>query len=477
MARLPETYLNNMKSLLSEEGFLSYLKCFDAPRVAGLRVNTSKISPEDFVKIAPFELRPVPWTTDGFYIDASEKASKHPYYFAGLYYLQEPSAMLPAALLPIAAGDRVLDTCAAPGGKSTELAAKLSHTGVLFSNDISNSRAQALLKNLELFGIPNAVILSEDLKKLEDRYFESFDKILIDAPCSGEGMFRKEPAVIKSWEEHGNQFYRNLQEMITASALKMLKPGGMMVYSTCTFSMLEDEEMILYMKSICPGLHVVKPPVFVDGFLHGFVEKASVKDPELANCIRLFPHKIQGEGHFAALLQKDGEGDISFSDGACNHLEEGLGKDAQGAANRPESARLPEEAQAFLKSLKNLPENGTLSLRNDRLSLVPAPQNDLRGLRILREGLLLGECKKGRFEPSQALAMALRKEDYDNVLDLSVSDPRVLKYLKGETLDVTDIAPEKEGWVLVCVDSFPLGFAKGKNGILKNKYLPGWRYQ
>ncbi len=472
MTKLPETFLNTMKSLLSEEGFSCYLKSFEEPRVNGLRVNTSKILPEEFEKISPFSLTKVPWTTDGYYIDASEKASKHPYYFAGLYYLQEPSAMLPAQMLPICEGDRVLDTCAAPGGKSTELAARLNRTGILFSNDISNSRAQALLKNLELFGTPNTVILSEDLHKLEERYYEAFDKILIDAPCSGEGMFRKEPAVIRSWEEHGIQFYRNLQEMIVTSALKMLKPGGMLLYSTCTFSLLEDEEMVLFMKSVCPELHVVEPPIFCDGFVHGFVDKASVNDPELSNCVRLFPHKIKGEGHFAALLEKRIESSSAAATGYKSGTPVSSGSDAKTIAKIFEAAKdsLGMISPEFFK-------NGSFSLRNDHLSYLPSGASDLRGLRVLREGLLLGEWKKDRFEPSQALAMALKKEDYQNVIDFPVSDPRVIKYLKGETLDVTDIGPEKEGWILVCVDSFPLGFAKGKNGILKNKYLPGWRYQ
>ncbi|MBP5224472.1 MAG: RsmB/NOP family class I SAM-dependent RNA methyltransferase, partial [Lachnospiraceae bacterium] len=203
MAKLPEQFLEEILSLLGEEEAGAYLRCFDEPRLYGLRVNTTKISVEDFLKIFPFPLEPVPWTDNGFYYRGEDRVSRHPYYYAGLYYLQEPSAMLPARLLPVEPGDRVLDTCAAPGGKSTELAAKLNGTGVLFSNDISNSRAQALLKNLELFGIPNAVILSEDLRRLEDRFAGCFDKILVDAPCSGEGMFRKEPAVVKAWLEHG----------------------------------------------------------------------------------------------------------------------------------------------------------------------------------------------------------------------------------------------------------------------------------
>ena len=438
MARLPEEFLDEIRGLLGDEAFADYIRCFDEPRHYGLRVNTAKISVEDFLKICPFELTPVPWTDNGFYYKGDERVSKHPYYYAGLYYLQEPSAMLPAQILPVEPGDRVLDTCAAPGGKSTELAAKLKGTGVLFSNDISNSRAQALLKNLELFGIQNAVILSEDLRRMEDRFSGWFDKILIDAPCSGEGMFRKEPAVIKAWLEHGHAFYVSLQKMITASALKMLRPGGKLVYSTCTFSLEEDEEIVLYMKSICPDLHVIRPdPKYLSsGFMPGFPEKASVNDPELLNCIRLFPHLISGEGHFVCLLQKGQDEDAAFS-----------------GSSRSDTHK---------------------EKRNGKVYRVPDDVPPLNGLRILRNGLFLGEEKKDRFEPSQAYAMSLTEQEYDNAVSLLADDVRVIKYLKGETVELTDTGV-KDGWALFCTDHFPLGFGKVKNGIMKNKYLPGWR--
>ena len=210
--------------------------------------------------------------------------------------------MTPANLLPIEPGDRVLDVCAAPGGKSTELAAKLNGTGLLISNDISNSRAKALLKNMELFGVANSLIMSEDPQKLVNRFYEYFDKILIDAPCSGEGMFRKEPAVIKSWLEHGNQFYANLQRQITEAALKMLKPGGMLLYSTCTFSPEENEAAVMHMMKICPELEIVPVNRYL-GFGEGMPH--TVDGPEdLKECVRIWPHKMQGEGHFLVLLKK-----------------------------------------------------------------------------------------------------------------------------------------------------------------------------
>ena len=232
---LPKVFEEKMKDLLGSE-YEAYTACYDEPRHYGLRVNTAKISVEDFLKIAPWPLEPVPWIHNGFYYDGDNiQPSKHPYYFAGLYYLQEPSAMTPADRLPVEPGDRVLDVCAAPGGKATELGAKLGGTGVLAANDLSSSRAKGLLKNLELFGIGNVLILSEEPGKLVSYFPEYFDKILIDAPCSGEGMFRKEKKMVKAWEEHGPEFFSKIQRSIVTQAAQMLRPGGMLLYSTCTF--------------------------------------------------------------------------------------------------------------------------------------------------------------------------------------------------------------------------------------------------
>ena len=161
MIQLPERFEEKMQCLLGSE-FEEYIRCYEEPRYYGLRVNTRKISVEDFLKIAPFPLTPIPWIENGFYYDGEQVApAKHPYYFAGLYYLQEPSAMTPANRLPVSPGERVLDVCAAPGGKATELGAKLMGEGVLVANDISSSRAKGLLKNLEVFGIGNMLVLSE----------------------------------------------------------------------------------------------------------------------------------------------------------------------------------------------------------------------------------------------------------------------------------------------------------------------------
>lgn len=222
---LPVKFEDRMRKLLGEE-FEEFMQSYSKPYLGGIRVNTSRISPDEFEKICPFSLKRIPWIPNGYYYEAGKQPARHPYYYAGLYYIQEPSAMTPASLLPITPGDRVLDLCAAPGGKSTELGARLKGEGILVANDISSSRARALLKNLELFGISNSLIVSEAPNRLTGYFSEYFDKILIDAPCSGEGMFKKSPSIMKNWEQYGVDYYNRLQKDIILSAAQMLKPGG-----------------------------------------------------------------------------------------------------------------------------------------------------------------------------------------------------------------------------------------------------------
>lgn len=443
-----------MKQLLQAD-YEAYEKSYEDPHYVGLRVNTLKISTEEFEKISPFALTKVPWTSNGYYVEGTEQPAKHPYYYAGLYYIQEPSAMTPAEVLPIEKGDYVLDLCAAPGGKTTALAAKLDGTGVLVTNDISNSRAKALLKNVELFGVRDALVTSEPPEKL-CRYFEEyFDKILVDAPCSGEGMFRKDPSLIKTWEEQGVSYFDNIQKEIILQAATMLKPGGLMVYSTCTFSPEENEGTIKHLLETFPEFRVLPIPM-CEGFDHGHPEWVSGED-SLKHCVRLWPHKIKGEGHFVALLQK-GE----------------TKQDRKKKKSAKEQMKISEEAGVFLKQLTCKSFRKNHQLVQEGLYSLPEGLPDVKGLRILRSGMYLGEMKKNRFEPSQALAMALRKDEFPYIIDLPLKDERVIRYLKGETIEVSDL--KSSGYHLVCVDGYPLGFGKLSKGTLKNKYQPGWRW-
>ena len=453
---LPVAFIKNMREILGEEGLAEYLDSFEKPKFTGLRVNTSKISVEEFLRISPFKLRRVPWTENGFYYTEEDSPTHHPYYYAGLYYIQEPSAMAPAAVLPVERGERVLDLCAAPGGKATELGAKLNHTGLLVANDASASRTKALLKNLEVFGIPNLLVTSEMGDRL-DRYFhECFDKILIDAPCSGEGMFRKQAHMIPAWEKQGPEVFANMQREILRQAAELLKPGGTMLYSTCTFSKLENEGSIDGFLAEHPEFTLEEIPR-QEGFCSGMPELVGSRFP-LERCVRLFPHKIDGEGHFLALLKKAGEKIPG----------------APEPAGRP--GRIPAELEAFLQDVSMPMELSRIVVKDTKVFLMPEGVGRCPGLRFLRSGLYLGELLKKRFEPSQAFAMALKKEEYASVIDLSAADDRVIRYLKGETLEIEDGESSRpEGWQLVCVDGYPLGWGKLIRGTLRNKYFSGWR--
>lgn len=457
--KLSEEYLNRMRDLLGEEEFSAYLKSFDEERLYGLRVNTAKVTPEAFPELVSWDLKPVPWIPNGFYYEGTERPAKDPYYYAGLYYLQEPSAMTPAMLLPVKPGDRVLDLCGAPGGKSTELGVKLAGKGVLISNDISNSRAKALLKNLELWGISNICVTSETPDKLADVFGPWFDKILIDAPCSGEGMFRKDDDMVKSYEERGPEYYSEIQKEITDQAVRMLAPGGLLLYSTCTFSRCEDEEIICHILENHQEMELIRLPLF-EGASGGI---------GLDGCIRLFPHKIKGEGHFISLLRKNG--------GGAERTAAGSRERSRTEPQGKKGPALPTELTDFLALMNREFEDSRIMIKNDSVYYLPENFVPAKELRYLRTGLLLGELKNKRFEPGQALAMTLHAEEFRQTISWKKEDDRVIRYLKGETISLTPEEGPVKGWCLVCVDGYPLGFAKGTGMALKNKYYPGWRWQ
>jgi NOL1/NOP2/sun family putative RNA methylase len=457
MIQLPEAFLSRMQEMLKDE-YSAFIKSYQQPRQYGLRVNTLKISPRDFEKISPFHLTPVPWIPNGFFYEEEDRPARHPYYFAGLYYLQEPSAMSPASRLEIAPGDRVLDLCAAPGGKATELGARLQGRGLLAANDLSNSRAKALLKNIELCGIPNSFVLNEAPYRLAQAFPEYFNKILVDAPCSGEGMFRKDPAVAKTWTPDRPAEFAKLQREILQSAVAMLSPGGLLLYSTCTFAPEENEGTISSLLEAFPQMHLL-PLKGYEGFSQGNPDWGN-QNPELSKCVRIWPHRMEGEGHFMALLQKEGtSGPVPFS-----------GK-VSGPAK--EEQKLLRE---FFQDITMPLDWNRVEVRASKAYYLPESCPSVRGPRFLRNGLYLGELKKGRFEPSQPLALALTREEYTSVLTLAPADPRVFQFLRGETLVVEDGETQRpDGYQLVCVNNYPLGWGKLVRGILKNKYPSGWR--
>ncbi|MDE6616877.1 MAG: RsmB/NOP family class I SAM-dependent RNA methyltransferase [Lachnospiraceae bacterium] len=471
MFSLPEKYSIKMKALLGEDGFKKYIESFSVKPLTAIRINTAKTSLQDWDKICPFDTEKVPWCDNGFIINNASKTdiSKHPYYFAGLYYIQEPSAMLPASILPINKGDKVLDLCAAPGGKSVAIASKLNGSGLLVANDISVSRTAALVKNLQVAGAFNTIVTAETPGRLSLHFKEYFDKILLDVPCSGEGMFRRKPDMVKDWLDKGPLYYAEIQKDILDKAYNMLKPGGSLVYSTCTFSIEEDEGMMQWFTDTYKDMEICSVP-FSEGFSPGRPDMLVYGSNGLKNCIRIFPHIAKGEGHFAALLKKRGghaTPDTSTSQ-TCKPFYR------QGKKNNNKKDKTDNNWQEEIKEF--IPEhyfkNYCPVKHNDTIQLVHAEMPETRLLRVMQNGLLAGYAKK-HFEPSCQLALAAMPYSYKSSLNLPSSDINVIKYLKGETINIDT---SYNVWVLVNVDGFPLGWGKADgHGRLKNKYNAGWR--
>ena len=441
---IPSEFLTRMETMLGEE-YDAFLESLNRPLQKGLRLSRrKKLTGREL----PFVLEPVAWAENGFHYGGEDRPGKHPYHEAGLYYLQEPSAMAPAGLLRPQPGNRVLDLCAAPGGKSTQLADMLEGQGLLVCNEINPKRAKILSRNIERMGIANALVLNMHPRDLEGRFPEFFDKILVDAPCSGEGMFRKEEAAITDWSQETVEMCAARQAEILDSAAKMLRPGGLLCYSTCTFAPEEDEGAVVAFLHRHPDFHVVA--VAAPWFDSGNPAWAQPENPEISHTFRLWPHKLGGEGHYAALLRRDGDAD---------------GADLPA----PKTEKAPRELTDFLKELEiTLPE-GNLIAFGTSLFLAPPDMPDLKGLKVLRPGLELGQAKKGRFEPAHALALWLK--DAKNTADFPADSKEISDYLHGQV-----IPGAQTGWTLVTVDGLSLGWTKGSAGQLKNHFPKGLRW-
>jgi NOL1/NOP2/sun family putative RNA methylase len=452
--KLPFEFLNKMKSLLGEDEYKEFVESYEKPRYYGLRVNTLKISIEEFLKISHFELEPIPWTKDGFYYKEGEKPGRHPYYYAGLYYIQEPSAMLPGAVINAQPGEHILDLCAAPGGKTVQIAAGMQGEGILVANDISSDRVKALVKNIELSGVKNAIVTNDTPEKLSKRFKGYFDKILIDAPCSGEGMFRKDMDAARSWESFKCEKCAGMQKDILKSVDEMLKPGGYIVYSTCTFSPEEDEKMISHFLDNHSQYEIIEIPKTA-GIENGRPQWAD-GSPDLAGTARLWPHKIKGEGHFVALLHKKrstGYQENTFSIGEFMET------------------KIPETFEEFARENLNIDIKGHFNIKGDNLYCLPEPLPDLSGVKVAKFGWYLGGLKNNRFEPSHSMVISLKKDNVKNIIDFSADSREVLSYLKGETLMIEGT----KGFTAVSVDGNILGWAKQTGDMLKNLYPKGWR--
>ena len=427
---LPELFLKRMEMQLGPE-YPEYLASLERPRAVALRFNPKKGKAPEL----PFVTAPVPWEPLGCYYEPAARPGLHPYHDAGVYYLQEASAMAPAILLDSKPGERVLDLCAAPGGKTTQIAGKMGGQGLLVCNEIHPKRAKILSQNVERMAISNALVLNEAPATLAQRFPGFFDRILVDAPCSGEGMFRKEAAAVADWTEELVDMCARRQGEILDAAAKMLRPGGRLVYSTCTFAPREDEEAVAAFLERHPDFapEKVDAPWFTPGENGSF---------------RLWPHKLLGEGHFAAVLRRmDGNGED--------------GNPASGVSLPGGWLRFAREQGIQLPA-------GKAVRFGDTLFWAPEEMPDISRLRVLRPGLELGTLKKDRLEPAHALALWLRPREGDT--RLAPDSPELAGYLRGET-----IPGSRRGFQLVCAGEYTLGWAKGDGQILKNHYPKGLR--
>lgn len=457
---LPIEFEKKMKTFLGNE-WDDFLYSYDNNRFQALRFNTLKVqSPEERMRILKTlkisSDKKVSWANEAYYFDENVRPGKHPYHEMGLYYIQEPSAMSAAALLAPKPGMRVLDLCAAPGGKSTQLATYLGDSGLLVSNEINTQRSRILSQNIERMGIKNAIVTNEDSFVLASHFPGFFNAIQVDAPCSGEGMFRKLPEAIEQWSMENVAICAARQKEILDNAAVMLKPGGTIVYSTCTFSREENEDVIEY-----------------------FLERHT--DFTLEEMERFWPHKVDGEGHFVAKLVRRGCVDTGFkSDRQTKKI-----KNNKNRKNETKPALTKENMKLLSEFLdETISEDMTVWIKNSRLVMfgeqlyrLPDMEVDIKGLKVQRAGLHIGEFKKQRFEPSHSLALALKLNDAKNLVKLTCDNPQTIGFFNGQSVMLSDeqAAECKKGWALVCVDGYPAGWGKVNGTQVKNHYPKGLR--
>lgn len=457
---LPIEFEKKMKAFLGDE-WDDFLYSYDNNRFQALRFNTLKVqSPEERMRILKTlkisSDKKVSWANEAYYFDENVRPGKHPYHEMGLYYIQEPSAMSAAALLAPKPGMRVLDLCAAPGGKSTQLATYLGDSGLLVSNEINTQRSRILSQNIERMGIKNAIVTNEDSFVLASHFPGFFNAIQVDAPCSGEGMFRKLPEAIEQWSMENVAICAARQKEILDNAAVMLKPGGVIVYSTCTFSKEENEDVIEY-----------------------FLERHP--DFTLEEMERFWPHKVDGEGHFVAKLVRRGCVDTDLkadrktqknknSKNRKNETKPALTKENMKLLSEFLDETISEDMAAWIK-------NSRLVMFGEQLYRLPDMEVDIKGLKVQRAGLHIGEFKKQRFEPSHSLALALKLSEAKNVVKLTCDNPQTIGFFNGQSVMLSDeqTAECKKGWALVCVDGYPAGWGKVNGAQVKNHYPKGLR--
>ena len=493
----PTEFLLHMQTLLGNE-YSDFERAMDADRSFGLRINPlkMKLSEVDTIKESIGITGVIEWAKEGFFYNEEKRPGKSPYHEAGAFYIQEPSAMSVVEALDPKPGERICDLCAAPGGKTTHIAGRMQGQGILIANEIVTDRARILSKNVERIGVRNCVVTNEDPDTMASRFNGYFHRIVVDAPCSGEGMFRKEDIAVTEWSPENVRMCAERQKMILDCAEKMVMPGGTLVYSTCTFEPAEDEEIIGDFLKNHPDWHLVSTGL--ENILSkGCPQWMDNPNPEVEKCIRIWPHKNKGEGHFLAKLVKDGEYPIlpqndnenfgpdlktttDFQIGIKNKKnKKSKNLDRKGGQNRKTFGK--EEVIQYISKL--LPSSvlaervgiDELYTTSDSIYLLPSGIGSafLKGIHIIRPGLCLADICKDRLEPSHSLAMAVNSDEVTSFYDMSVEE--AYKFMRGETINIQLSDVPNGEWVLMTVGNISLGWAKYVNGILKNHYPKGLR--
>lgn len=431
-----------MKDILKDE-YDNFMQALEQPNVKAFYLNPLKA--DGLKYLDKKHIQPHVVVKNGYYFDYQNyPLGKSPFFSCGLYYIQEPSAMLVSHFLDVQNDDYILDMCAAPGGKTCAVASQLSNQGLMIANDIVPLRAKILSENIERFGLANTIVTNCDPLQFTKVLPGFFDKIILDAPCSGEGMFRKSDQAIETWSLDKVNECAYIQRQLIDAAMTLLKPGGQLIYSTCTYNIIENEQQIQYLLehydcSLIP------------------LEKSHGMQPgiDMEEAVRLYPHHYQGEGHFIALIQKHGEEKLQKTKG----IKPSISKQNQ------------QLVQDFYKQYLNIKVPPYLYDNNNHIYALLPQFPELKGIRVLRNGLYLGECKKNRFEPSLALALTLHKDDVNQSYTYHENDQEILNYLHGETI----IGSHQKGYGVLFVEDYPLSFYKESNHQAKNLYPKGLR--
>lgn len=463
--RLPQEFCERMEQLLGEE-YEAFLASYEKERYYGLRHNPLKCPAALFMEQMPFELEKITWAREGYYYQPAQQPGRHVLHEAGAYYIQEPSAMAVVEILNPRPGERILDLCAAPGGKSTQIAGRMEGEGLLIANEIVPERARILSQNVERMGVRNCVVCNERPDRLASLFPAFFDRILVDAPCSGEGMFRKDETARQEWSPTHVRMCADRQGKILEEAAKMLKPGGVMVYSTCTFAPEENEGTVSAFIHTQKDI-IIEETEYCSEFSPGRPEWTARPAAGIQHTMRLWPHRLKGEGHYMARFYRKGE--------PTEQVSRPHGKSSKNSKERTSDRKLREMTTAFLTQELGMSgtwaadQGGCVTGFGEQVYLVPEEMIPLAGVKVLRPGLCLLTDRKNRFEPAHALAMTLTSTETDREKELTKEEAE--RYIRGESIP----CGQEKGWILLTYKGYSIGFGKASGGQIKNHYPKGLR--